>query len=73
MLNRLGSLDLVIKKRIIISIIITILAIIGSHNYWLIKKPLDISFNAKGQNIEQIEVQLYKYNSVNSKKFYYQN
>ncbi len=61
-----------IKKRVIISIILTLLAVWGSHNYWLIRKPIDISFNIQGNNIEQVEVQLNKHNSDNFKKCYYQ-
>ena len=61
-----------IKKRVIISIILTLLAVWGSHNYWLIRKPIDISFNIQGNNIEQVEVQLNKHNSDDFKKCYYQ-
>ena len=61
-----------IKKRVIISIILTLLAVWGSHNYWLTRKPIDIAFNIQGENIEQVEVQLNKHNSDNFKKCYYQ-
>lgn len=62
-----------IRKRVVISIILTLLAIWGSHNYWLQIKPIDVTFNLHGKNIKQAEVQLYKYSDENSKKFYSQS
>ena len=62
-----------IRKRVVISIILTLLAIWGSHNYWLQIKPIDVTFNLQGKNIKQAEVQLYKYSDENSKKFYSQS
>lgn len=60
-----------IKKRVIISIILTLLAVWGSHNYWLNVKPIDMSFKINGDNIQQVEARLYKYANENSEKFYY--
>ena len=59
----------VIKKRVVISIILTALAIWGSHNYWLDVKPINVTFDAQGKNIQNIEVQLSKYDSPEFKKF----
>ena len=63
----------VIKKRVVISIILTALAILGSHNYWLHIKPINVTFDAQGKNIQNIEVQLSKYDSPEFKKFKAQN
>ena len=59
----------VIKKRVVISIILTALAILCSHNYWLHVKPINVTFDAQGKNIQNIEVQLSKYDSPEFKKF----
>lgn len=59
-----------IKKRVIISVILTLLAVWGSHNYWLNVKPIDMSFKINGDNIQQVEARLYKYANENSEKFY---
>ena len=61
------------KKRVVISIILTALAILGSHNYWLHVKPINVTFDAQGKNIQNIEVQLSKYDSPEFKKFKAQN
>ena len=60
-----------IKKRVIISTVLTLLAVWGSHNYWLNVKPIDLSFKINGDNIQQVEARLYKYANENSEKFYY--
>ena len=48
------------KKRTVIAIIITIICIIATNKFWLIFKPINVSFNIKGQGTPFIEVCLDK-------------
>ncbi len=60
---------MIIKKRVCISVILTVFAIIFTNHFWLVRKPLDVKLYASGDNIKQIEVQLSKENSPEFKKF----
>lgn len=55
-----------IKKRVITAGVFSILAIFLLQNYWLVKKPIDVGFNIKGENLQSVEVKL---NNENSNEF----
>jgi len=48
------------KKRTILSIIITIAVIIAAHQYWIIFDPIHVSFDIKGKGACNIKVVLNK-------------
>lgn len=57
------------KKRVCISIILTVFAVVFTNHFWLVRKPLDVTFYALGDNISSIDVQLSKEKSPDFKKF----
>ena len=57
-----------IRKRTIIAIIITIVAIIAANKLWLIIRPMPVDFDIKGKGQCNIEVQLNKKDNNEFKK-----
>ena len=51
---------MIIKKRVVISAIITILVVIATNKYWLLFSPMPVDFDVKGHETVDIEVQLNK-------------
>ena len=49
-----------IRKRVVISAIITILIVIATNKYWLLFSPMPVDFDVKGHGTVDIEVQLNK-------------
>lgn len=60
---------MIMKKRVCISIILTVFAVVFTNHFWLVRKPLDVTFYALGDNISSIDVQLSKEKSPDFKKF----
>lgn len=56
------------KKRTVITIIITVIAIIAARKYWFFTEPLPVSFDISGHGSCNIEVQLNKKDNFEFKK-----
>ena len=54
------------KKRIFVAIILTIITLVLTNNFWLTRKPIEVSFDIEGKGKYEIKAYL---NAINNEYF----